>query len=169
MDSSEAVAHPRHVPRHLRRCEAHDQTVPTRQLPPPPDRTDDDVVDRFLAGTLDRASWTHDAHLAVARRIVAEAPDLDAALGRMRPLIQAHNRRVGLRDGSDGYHETVTRYFLLAVAHAAPATQATLAADPACDRSAPQRHWSAACLASDRARRAWVEPDLSPLPWPSGR
>lgn len=136
-------------------------------MPPPTDRTHDDVVERFLTGTLDRASWTHDAHLAVARRIVAEAADLDVAVRRMRPLIEAHNARVGLRAGSEGYHETVTRYFLLAVAHATPTTQEALAMDPTCDRNAPQRHWSAACLASERARRTWVEPDLSPLPWPS--
>ena len=43
--------------------------------------------------------------------------------------------------------------------------EAELLAASACRRDAPLRHWSPERLDSDEARRAWVEPDLAPLPW----
>ena len=71
---------------------------------------------------------------------------------------------VGVADGH-GYHETVTRYFVEAVAHAPDASLADLHAHPSCRRDAPLAHWTAALLASEAARRSWVPPDLRPLAW----
>lgn len=138
--------------------------VPTTPRP----ESADDLVDRFLTGTLEATAWTHAAHLFVCRHVVATSETTEVALDRLRILIQAHNERAGLLPYHGGYHETVTRYFVEAVAGLGPgATDAELLADPACGRDAPGRHWTRAVLGSDEARRTWVAPDLLPLPWAS--
>ncbi len=123
----------------------------------------DDVVTLFLAGRLDAARWDHRAHLLVGHHLLATEGDPAAALARMRPLIQAHNARVGSRTGR-GYHETITRYFIGAVHHAAPGADDLLAV-PALARTAPGRHWSPTALGSPEAAAGWVPPDLAPLSW----
>lgn len=131
----------------------------------PPAETIDEVVERFLDGTIDEAAWTHPAHLFVCRHLLATEVDPDAAFVRMRALIKVHNARVQ-PDGAHGaYHETVTRYFIDAMAHAQPATDAALLTEPTLRRDAPRRHWSPEALTSTAARSGWIEPDLAPLPW----
>ena len=138
--------------------------MPT-DVPLPPVQSAEEIVDRLLAGTLDRDSWTHAAHLFVARHLLTATADADDALAQLRILIQAHNARVGLPPGRGGYHETVTRYFVEAIDHAQPPSLAALLTEPTCRRESPRRHWSRELLASDEARAGWVEPDLIPLPW----
>jgi len=123
------------------------------------------IVSRFVVGTLSHAEWDHAAHLAVCLSLLQAPERPEVVLDQLRRLIPAHNERVGIRPDHGAYHETITRYFVEAVAHARPATFADLLADPTCAREAPQRHWSPAVLASLDARRHWVEPDLAPLPW----
>jgi hypothetical protein len=74
------------------------------------------------------------------------------------------------------FNATVTRAWTEIVAH-------HVAADPSVsdfevfasrhpgllDKRLLTRHYTAAALASPQARSGWVEPDLAPLPWPSGR
>jgi hypothetical protein len=74
------------------------------------------------------------------------------------------------------FNATVTRAWTEIVAH-------HVAADPTLtdfdafasrhpellDKRLLARHYSAAALAAPQARAGWVEPDLSPFPWPSGR
>lgn len=129
--------------------------------PLPPRR--EDVVAPFLAGRLDAVRWDHHAHLLVCHHLLAVTGSPAAALDRMRPLIQAHNARVGLRTAR-GYHETITRYFIGAVHHAAPAAEG-LMAEPTLARTAPGRYWSPATLGSAEAAAARVPPDRAPLRW----
>ncbi len=150
------------IPRHLRRDRC-DRAPMTPTLPPPD--TVDDIVHRFLDGTIAADAWTHPAHLFVCRHVLAASADPDEALATMRPLIQCHNERVGLRPGHGAYHETVTRYFVEAMAHTDPPSIAALLVEPALTRDAPLRHWTRDLLATDAARTGWVEPDLAPLPW----
>jgi hypothetical protein len=124
----------------------------------------DDVVTRFLDGTLPGEAWTHPAHLVVCHHLL-QTMTPDAALAELRARIVAHNARVGVLPGQAGYHETITRYFVGAVAAAAPTTTASLLSDPRCQRDAPARHWSPGVLGSPEARRTWVPPDRAPLPW----
>lgn len=153
---------PGEVPRHL--------AWPSHQAGPMPtsastrSTTTDDLVVRFLAGTLPRADWTHPAHLLVCRHLLAAASPAEV-LAELRVRIPEHNQRVGLLPHHGGYHETITQYFVGAVAATAATTEAELLAASACRRDAPLRHWSPERLDSDEARRAWVEPDLAPLPW----
>jgi hypothetical protein len=133
--------------------------------PSPTPITVDEVVARFLDGTLPREAWTHPAHLFVCQHLLREAGPSDV-LADLRARIPAHNARVGVLPYHGGYHETVTRYYVEAVAATGPtAATATLLADPRCQRDAPLRHWTAPLLGSKAARSTWVEPDLEPLPW----
>ena len=141
------------------------EPMPDTDVPLPPAETVDDIVRRFLDGTIDDASWTHPAHLFVCRHLLATEPDIETAFACMRALIKVHNARVTPGGGHGAYHETVTRYFVEAVSHAAATNDAALLTDPSCRRDAPRRHWSPEVLASTAARSGWVDPDLEPLPW----
>lgn len=132
--------------------------------PTPAPITVDEVVERFLAGTLPREWWTHPAHLFVCHHLL-EAMSPDEVLADLRVRIPAHNQRVGVLPYHGGYHETITRYYVGAVAATAPATTAALLAAPVCQREAPLRHWTPEAIGSPEARRTWVPPDRDPLPW----
>jgi hypothetical protein len=81
------------------------------------------------------------------------------------------------------YHHTVSRAWTELVAHhvaAEPSGADPARADPAradfeafaehnpalLDKRLLSRHYSSATLASSQARHSWVEPDLTPFPWP---
>jgi hypothetical protein len=133
--------------------------------PSPSPITVDELVANFLAGTLPRESWTHPAHLFVCQHLLRTATP-DEVLADLRHRIPDHNARVGVLPYHGGYHETVTRYYVEAVAATGPdATAPDLLVDPRCQRDAPLRHWSAPLLGSKVARSMWVDPDLEPLPW----
>lgn len=137
------------------------------------------LVARFCAGALPAEAWTHEAHLRVAYELLDELGDPGGVVALLRTLIPAHNARVGTPP-ERGYHETITRYYVGAVAVAmtsgaegldeGPASFGEVVTHPACDRRAPLRHWSAAVLGSAEARQGWVQPDREPLPagWPAG-
>jgi hypothetical protein len=133
----------------------------------PPPLTIEELVHRFVTGTLDAEQWSHPAHLFACRHILATSETTAVAVDRLRTLIEAHNARVGVRPGHRGYHETITRYFVEAMAHTNPPTIAALLSEPALRREAPERHWSPEVLASAEAAHAWVPPDREPLPWAS--
>lgn len=123
------------------------------------------LVAAFEARTLPKLAWTHEAHLAVCwdadRRFGPER-----AVDVMRTLIRAYNDATGQPNSdTEGYHETLTRYFVAAVHAAGAADPDALVELPSCRREAPLRHWSRQRLFSVQARRGWVEPDLAPLPW----
>jgi len=74
-----------------------------------------------------------------------------------------------------GYHETITRFFLLAIRHALSRDDATRPAHARVNalldagglgsgKRALFPYWSEAQLFSVEARRRWVPPDLAPLP-----
>jgi hypothetical protein len=69
---------------------------------------------------------------------------------------------------TEGYHETLTRLYLRAVAdqlaalgpRPLSALRAAVLASPLADRGWPLSRYSRECLFSVAARRGWVEPDL---------
>jgi len=138
--------------------------------------TTDAEIRRIGLGLLDhslpRAEWTHEAHLAACHWIVTERPDI-AAETDMRGIISAYNAALGgVNDDTQGYHETITQCFVHAVrAHLAGAGQGTLIervnallTSPFGKRDWPLAFYSRELLFSAGARRAFVEPDLAPLP-----
>jgi len=128
-------------------------------------------LDRFVAsfrdGSLPRAAWTHEAHLVVCWGVLHACEDVDAAVDELSRLITAYNACTGLPADRVPCHETITRYYVLAVTAADPPTMARLLTHPWCTRRAPARHWSSPLLWSHAARTGWVDPDLEALPWTS--
>ncbi len=125
----------------------------------------DVTFDDFVNGRLPLDAWTHEAHLvtcwvALQTRTPAEA------LTFLRDAIQTHNCGVGIRNtDTEGYHETLTVYYVTAVAAADAPDPVSLEASPTCGRSAPLDYWTRDRLFSTDARRGWLEPDLGALPW----
>lgn len=125
------------------------------------------LCSEFRRHSLPRAEWTHRAHLVVCW-VTLQTLDERSALRELRSAISSYNVATGTENSdSSGYHETLTRYYVAAVASlATDGLDAVLSAD-VCSRSAPARHWSRELLFSPQARLSWIEPDLQPLPWAS--
>jgi hypothetical protein len=138
--------------------------------------TSDLEIDRIGRGLLERslpkAQWTHAAHFAAAFWMTRR-PDTRPAHD-MPALIRAYNEATGVPNtDTGGYHETITLASLRA-------TGAWLAARPNMPLHAALNellageygrsdwlltYWSRPLLFSVEARRAWVSPDLRPLPF----
>jgi hypothetical protein len=132
-------------------------------------------IDRLAAGfvacTLPKEEWTHEAHLRVGLwHVLRHNPG--EALALLRERIRRYNESVGgVNSASSGYHETITRFYVGVIAafvagcdRARPidALADDLIADRG-DRDLPLRYWSRERLMSAEARAAWVGPDLRPL------
>jgi hypothetical protein len=130
-----------------------------------PDVIARDLFDRFTDHSLPATQWDHHAHLTVCR-VALEDRSPTTALAFLRDTIRRYNQATGRIDTADtGYHETLTVYYVGAVAALGDVPlDAVLTAD-SCARTAPFRHWSSELLFSRAARAAWVDPDLRPLPW----
>jgi hypothetical protein len=137
----------------------------------------DSEVRRIAAGllscTLPRPEWTHEGHLAAVCVLILECPKL--FLEQMLPgIVSSYNEAVGgLNDGTQGYHETITQFWLanarafLAADDEGPVVDRInrFIAAPAGRRDAPLRHFSPDGLFSVEARLSLVEPDLMRFPW----
>ena len=125
-------------------------------------------IDLFESRRLPREHWTHQAHL-VAGFWYAQRLGMPDALEEIRGRIRAHNESVGTPNSDDdGYHETITRLYMLAIAdHVerhrqlpfAESLQALLAS-PVAGRHWPFGYYSRERLLSVAARRGWLDPDL---------
>jgi hypothetical protein len=134
------------------------------------------ALDSFVADwhshRLPREAWTHGAHVGVCAYYAFDH-DEAATLAIMRPGIRTFNEAVGGQNtATSGYHETITRLWVMAIA-------AHLRANPAksrleASRSAVARFRSTGellqqCYSFDvvgdtRARGEWVPPDRTG-PW----
>ena len=133
-----------------------------------------DFISLFEAGLLPRARWTHRGHLVAGFWYLSLHP-FDEALRIVRTRIRGHNEAVGTPNtDSNGYHETITRLYLLGIhVHRAAHEDlpfedslAALFASKLADSGWPLTFYSRERLFSVEARRAWVEPDLRPVPAP---
>ena len=104
------------------------------------------------------------------------APRLMSALIRplqvhlVRNALTALLRHAGV-DPSQKYHETLTEAWVLAVNHFMKNTDDSQSADDFIDKNTVMldskimmTHYSAEILFSDEARKAFVEPNLDPIP-----
>ena len=128
-------------------------------------RAADDLVAAFEARTLPKIEWTHEAHVVVCWATVARL-GADGALTHLRTAIPRYNEATGTPNSdTDGYHDTITVYYVAAVGALAGASLDEVLVHPSCSRTAALAHWTRDRLFSVEARRGWVEPDLQPLPW----
>jgi hypothetical protein len=127
----------------------------------------------LLACSLERAEWTHEAHLGATTYLLLRHPEMD--LDRDLPgLIRRFNESVGgVNSDTEGYHETITRAFLRGVrlfleeADArAPLHELVneLLLSPMGGRDWPLLFYSRELLFSVDARRNFIDPDLQALP-----
>src|SRR5215467_15701930 len=108
--------------------------------------SDDDLWRAFHDRTLPHAQWSHTAHLRIASLHLARY-ELDEAHLRMRAGIIRLNAAHGLVESPQrGYHETLTRVWLVLVRDARrrmpAADSATLASQPELGRNAPLGFYS---------------------------
>jgi hypothetical protein len=124
------------------------------------------------ARTLPKSEWTHCAHFTAAIWALTH-PKLVAERD-MPGLIRGYNEATGTHNtDTTGYHETITqasirvaRAFLAARPEAGRAEiLSELLASPFGRSDWLLAHYSRERLFSVAARRGWVEPDLSPLPF----
>lgn len=126
------------------------------------------VARAMAACTLPKAEWTHGAHFGTALWLLRTRGA--AAYADMPGMIRAYNESVGGRNtDTEGYHETITQASLRMAALAlrdAPlhVVLDELMAGPCGQPGWILAYWSREVLFSPEARRAWVEPDLAPLP-----
>ena len=127
----------------------------------------------LLACSLERADWTHEAHLAATAYLLLKRPDLD--LDKELPgFIRRFNDSVGgVNSDTEGYHDTITRTFLAGVRlflteadgrRALRELVNDLLLSPMGRRDWPLRFYSKPRLFSVEARRGLVAPDLAALP-----
>jgi len=122
--------------------------------------------------TLPKCEWTHAAHFATAMWVLTH-PNLVAERD-MPAVIRGYNDATGTRNtDTTGYHETITqasirvaRAFLANRPDAGRAEALSkLLASPFGRSDWLFVYYSRDRLFSVEARRGWVEPDLSPLPF----
>lgn len=131
------------------------------------------IVSGFIDRTLPRAEWTHAAHFAAALWLLAKS-EFDA-FGEMPGFIRRYNEATGTANtDSDGYHETITiaslrvaKYVLESSPVEVPLyeTVNTLLKSEFGETNWLLSHWSRERLFSIEARREWLEPDLTELPF----
>ncbi len=135
----------------------------------------DDAIRRvgagFLACTLAKSEWTHEAHISTTSWLIIERPDI-APERDLPALIRRYNESVGgVNSDTEGYHETVTQLFIKTLrGHLATTDGRGLAERvnavllaPEGRRDWPLRFYSKERLFSKEARLGWVEPDLAPF------
>ena len=128
---------------------------------------------KFLDLSLPKAEWTHAAHFAVTLWLMRHHPALNLKT-EMPGLIRAFNEATGTPNtDTGGYHETITQASLAAARsrlQASPGGSLHEILDALLNSSLGDskwllEHWSRERLFSVEARRAWLPPDLQPLPF----
>ncbi len=139
----------------------------------------DESLDAFLvafaAGTFPKANWTHAAHVTMAACYLQMYPQPEATR-RIRDGIRHYNECQGTANTADsGYHETLTLFWISQatyhLAQCGPELSRAEKVQRLVDALAPRRdlfrdYYSFDVVRSQHARRAWVEPDVKPLPCP---
>lgn len=129
------------------------------------DATTEQVALAFADGTLPKPEWTHEAHLRVCWATLSTRTPGEA-LPWLRTSIRRYNELTGVANtATSGYHETLTRYFVGAVASLDASTIAEVLDAEVCSTVAPLSFWSRDVLFGERARAEWVPPDQTGLPW----
>lgn len=126
----------------------------------------DEFLRGFEAGTYPKESWTHAAHVMAGAAYVHALGEA-AALETMRRRVRAYNEAVGGKNTEDaGYHETLTRFWIEALAllqDRMPDADRIGFAQAAVKRWGRSSGWFRKfydfdVVASREARREWVAP-----------
>lgn len=129
---------------------------------------DEAFVRAFEACQTAPAEFDHAAHVRLAYAYLCGS-DVETAVARMKQALLAFLAHIGAGEGK--YHETITRAWVMAVAHfmaeGPPCESAVVfsAAHPQLlDSKIMLTHYSAQVLFSPEARRGFVGPDIQSIP-----
>lgn len=147
------------------------------------DSVTEPVVKKFFSCTLPKQEWTHEAHLRVGLwHLLHYSPS--ESMARLRQSIKRYNVACGVENtDSQGYHETITRFYVLLIARfietniqlvnaivTTPSNERVnidLLANELIKRYGDRllifKYYSRERLMSRKARLEWVEPDLMSL------
>lgn len=139
---------------------------------------DDASIERLALSMIDRSlpkrEWTHAGHFGAALWLLRNRPDLTTP-DEIRLLITRYNEATSTPNTDiGGYHHTITLASMRAAADHlrrldpdAPLHEAlrSLMASPLGDPDWLLSYWRRDTLFGVAARRAWVEPDLAPMPF----
>jgi len=124
-----------------------------------------DFVNRWEAGTLPKAEWTHAGHVAIGAYYAVRFPE--TAFERTRNGILRYNEAVGtVNSDCSGYHETLTRLWSLILTKVTRGlSDAWEAACYAVEQLGEERdlhclYYSFDVVRSTEARLTWIAPDL---------
>lgn len=129
------------------------------------------LVGKFTSCTLPKEKWTHEAHLIVAIWY-CKTYELPKTLDLLRYNIKTYNISVGTPNSdTQGYHETLTRFWLLVAANfvnlnkekSFEETAETFINSDWASRNLALNYYTKEALFSVEARKDWVEPDLMPF------
>jgi hypothetical protein len=131
---------------------------------------DRELLERFEAGTIPRAEWTHAVHLRVAYLYVSQRP-FDEAVDRMSCGIRRLNEAIGVVNGPDsGYHETITQAWLRVIRARVEASNEPMTSDAFLERHADMldkrmllRFYTRDVINAPAARFEFVPPDVQPF------
>jgi hypothetical protein len=125
----------------------------------------------FESVAIPLTEWNHRAHLRVAYLYLDRFP-LEEAITRIRAGIQAYNAAQGIQDGPErGYHETLTQMWMR-ILHGLRTSVGPEAGFDAFVERHPyllvrllgRLYYTRERMMSERAKREFVEPDLTPFP-----
>ena len=133
--------------------------------------TDDEFLHQFETGTFPLDQWHHRAHVKVAYLYVHRF-GLDIAAGKIRDGIRAYNAANQIKDTpTGGYHETMTQAWLRIIHTTLQEYGPGATADEFFDahpqlgqKKILRLFYSVEVFMSPRAKREFVEPDLTRLP-----
>ena len=133
--------------------------------------TDSELLAAFEDCSLPIAQWTHRAHIRVAW-LYLNRHDPAEATNRMRTALQNYNQAAGTPDSLDrGYHETITRAYMLLIAAADTQSGPYTRAAGLCDDHPKlltadflDPYYSTEHLRSHAAKSTFALPDKAALP-----
>jgi len=131
-----------------------------------------ELTEGFIAHTLPKSEWTHEAHLRVGLWHALRHGEAET-LALLRERISSYNAAMGGENtATAGYHESITRFYVrLFYAYLATVDAGRPAAELEAGllarfgaKDLPLDYYRRDTLFSSAARLGWVEPDRAPLP-----
>lgn len=129
------------------------------------------LVERFIAKTLPKDEWTHEAHLIMAIWHSLKYQE-DRALELISRRIFNYNEAVGIKNSeAEGYHETLSRFWMK-IASNFLKNQNFPSNEAACNeflksdftsKDLPLEFYDEETLFSASAKKNWVEPNLKSI------
>lgn len=130
------------------------------------------LIRSFKDRSLPAAHFTHEAHLRTGLWYVYHHQDDEATCLLRAGIIIYNHSQGGVNDASNGYHETITLFWIAILSRFVRQFPADTAFEeieqkfmnsPLADKNLPFLYFSRERLLSAAARSRWMEPDIQPI------